>query len=65
MTTQVDIHAVFALNFFFSPTKRKFYDTKGVIRSCNPKKDRQYNGQNKSQAHFAVKTYTTLMRRYR
>jgi hypothetical protein len=27
--------------------RRKFEDTKGVIRSCKSKKDRKYNGQKK------------------
>ena len=30
---------------------KKFKDTKGVIKSSNLKKDRQYNGQKKDRQH--------------
>ena len=28
--------------------RRKFEDTKGIIRNCKSKKDRQYNGQKRN-----------------
>jgi len=36
----------------------KFEDTKGVIRSCKSKKDRQYNRQQKKDKQWSTKYYT-------
>jgi hypothetical protein len=42
--------------------KKKFEDTKGVIRSCKSKKDRQHNGQKKKDKRKST-IYKTLYRK--
>ena len=45
--------------YVFRIINNKFDDTKGVIRSCNSKKDMQYKGQEKAQSII----YKTLHRK--
>ena len=42
--------------------RRKFEDTKGIIRNCKSKKDRQYNGQKRKDRR---KTDNTMAKRER
>jgi len=42
----------------FLPAKKKFEDTKGVIRSRTSKKEREYHGQKKKDKQGSAKHYT-------